>query len=184
VAPVFHKRKAEYRGDFTLLARATPFLLEPGSPSCSSFAGKSAKPPTARWELAPSDVKGVLEEQYQRILHNQDYRQALVHGMWSWDVASPNKITATRIRKKKIIRVHLTADDLEEFALAMGEINLAIQYPRGLADVGRPLDSRGWILQSKGDQRAERSSSFQGTSPHASRRTAQVTCSRHWRNSA
>jgi hypothetical protein len=94
-------------------------------------------------ESSPTDVKAVLEEQYRLISHYHDFRQALVHGMWSWDSASPDKITATRIRKTEIISIHMTADDLEDVALAMGEIHFNIRCPRGLRDLADALAHRG-----------------------------------------
>jgi hypothetical protein len=72
--------------------------------------------------------KEVLQEQHKGIVHYHDFRNALVHGMWDWSRATPEKITATRIRKKEVLRTHFTADDLASFASALETINFKVRY--------------------------------------------------------
>jgi len=93
----------------------------------------------ALWEThvvnkASDKRKEVLQEQYKSIFHYYDFRNALVHGMWNWSKAAPEKITATRIRKKEVLRTHFTADDLASFASALATINFKVRYPGGLEE--------------------------------------------------
>lgn len=94
------------------------------------------------------EEKKKLEEQYALIHHYQGYRDALVHGMWDWDAASPNKIKTTRVRKTEIISTHFTAADLEEFSREVARINFNVRYPRGLGDLAETIKERGYISRS------------------------------------
>ena len=84
-----------------------------------------------------------LEEQYRLIRHYKDYRDALVHGMWDWDTASPDKIKTIRVRREEVITVHFTAADLEEFSLAVARINFNVRYPRGADDWAEMMMQKG-----------------------------------------
>jgi hypothetical protein len=94
--------------------------------------------------------KEVLQEQHKSILHYYDFRNALVHGMWDWSQAAPEKITATRIRKKEVRRVHFTADDLASFASALETINFSVRYPDGIEEFatrGSSMSRQGfWMM--------------------------------------
>ncbi len=91
------------------------------------------------------EAKKKLEEQYDLICHYLGYRDALVHGMWDWDTASPNKIRTTRVRKTEIISTEFTAADLEEFSLAVARINFNVRYPRGVDDLAERINKGGYI---------------------------------------
>jgi hypothetical protein len=86
------------------------------------------------WEMrvvnkAAGKRKEALQKQSGSIRYHHDFRNALVHGMWDWSVAAPEKITAIRLRKKEIRRTHFTADDLASFASDLAAINFRIRYP-------------------------------------------------------
>lgn len=85
-------------------------------------------------DRATGNRKKVLQEQHKSILHYHDFRNALVHGMWDWSKAAPEKITATRIRKREVLRTHFTADDLASFASALETINFKVRYPGGVEE--------------------------------------------------
>jgi hypothetical protein len=95
---------------------------------------------------ATSKTKRVLGKQYDSIRRYSEYRNALVHGMWDWDLAAPEKITTTRIRKKEVITTHFTASDLEDFSWTVAEINFALRYPRGPKDLVRERMRQGFFL--------------------------------------
>lgn len=78
------------------------------------------------------DRRKVLEQQLEKILKLKNCRDALVHGMWGWSKNDLSKISAVRIRKKEIISVHFTADDLADFYSRLGGINFKIRFPGGL----------------------------------------------------
>jgi hypothetical protein len=86
-----------------------------------------------------------LEEQYSLIRHYQGHRDALVHGMWNWDTASPNKIKTTRVRKTEILSTHFTAADLEVLSLSVARINFHIRYPLGDDDLAEMINRGGYI---------------------------------------
>jgi len=108
----------------------------------------------ALWEThvvnnAAGKRKEVLQEQHKSICHYHDFRDALVHGMWDWSPATPEKITATRVRKKEVLRTHFTADDLASFSSDLETINFKVKYPGGLAEYGAAMAERGSYMSRR-----------------------------------
>jgi hypothetical protein len=99
---------------------------------------------------AKGRCKMKLEKCYDRITKCHDYRTALVHGMWDWNPSAPEKIAATRIRKRQIITTHFTASDLEDFANTLGEINYDIVYPGGLRQHASAMAAQGFSMGRMG----------------------------------
>jgi|ERR1700722_66283 hypothetical protein len=99
---------------------------------------------------AVGERKKVLQEQYKSIDRYHDFRDALVHGMWDWSVAAPEKITATRIRKKEIVRTHFTADDLASFASELAMINFKVRYPGGPEEYATAMSEQGSFVSRRG----------------------------------
>ena len=89
--------------------------------------------------------KEVLQEQCKSMRHYQDFRDALVHGMWDWSKAAPAKITATRIRKREVRRTHFTADDLASLASELGTINFKVRYPGGHEEYANSMPEQGHV---------------------------------------
>ncbi|VBI24668.1 hypothetical protein [Burkholderia pseudomallei] len=85
----------------------------------------------------------VLERQYERICHYQEFRHALVHGMWDWSESDPGRITSVRIKKRQVCRNHFTADELEKFNLALQQINFRIRYPGGTSEFAMKAAEQG-----------------------------------------
>jgi hypothetical protein len=98
---------------------------------------------------AVGERKEVLLEQHKNICHYHDFRNALVHGMWDWSAATPEKITATRVRKKRILRTHFTADDLASFASVLAAINFKVKYPGCLAEYGAAMAEQGSYMSRR-----------------------------------
>jgi hypothetical protein len=94
--------------------------------------------------------KEALQEQCRRIRHYQDFRNALAHGMWDWSTGAPEKITATRVRKKEVLSTTFTADDLASFALVLSEINFAVRYPGGFEDYAISMAEQGSGISRRG----------------------------------
>lgn len=94
--------------------------------------------------------KEVLQEQCKSIRHYHDFRNALVHGMWDWSKVAPEKITATRIRKKEIRRMHFTADDLASFASVLAAINFKVRYPGGFEEYANAVAEEGAYMSRRG----------------------------------
>lgn len=92
----------------------------------------------------------VLEQQHEKILKLKDYRDALVHGMWQWSKAELSKITSVRIRKKEIISVHFTADDLADFSLKVASVNFKLRFPGGLEDLAEQRAAEGFYVSRLG----------------------------------
>lgn len=101
---------------------------------------------------ATGERKEVLKKQHRSILHYYDFRNALVHGMWEWSLAAPEKITAVRIKskKKEVLRTHFTADDLASFASALETINFTIRYPGGFEEWAKEMAERGEYISRRG----------------------------------
>ncbi len=85
----------------------------------------------------------VLEQQLKRVLELKGYRDALVHGMWQWSKDELSKISTVRIRKKEIISVQFTADDLADFYSRIGSINFNIRFPGGLEEFAQMRAAEG-----------------------------------------
>jgi len=76
--------------------------------------------------------KSILNDQYNKIKQFYDYRNALVHGMWDWDLSKPEVLNTTRILKKNIIKTTFNPGDLEHFHTELAQINLLVRYPGGM----------------------------------------------------
>jgi len=93
----------------------------------------------------------VLQQQYERIVSLIEYRNALVHGMWSWSQKDPkNRINVTRIRKKEIITTHFTVEDLVDFVDQLGSINFKIRFPRGANEYALARIKQGFHISRRG----------------------------------
>ncbi|WP_018507502.1 hypothetical protein [Thiobacillus thioparus] len=99
---------------------------------------------------AEDERRKVLEQQYEKILKLKDYRDALVHGMWQWSKAELSKITSVRIRKKEIISVHFTADDLADFSLQLARVNFKLRFPGGIEDLAEQRTAEGSYINRIG----------------------------------
>lgn len=99
---------------------------------------------------AEDERRKVLEQQYEKILKLKDYRDALVHGMWQWSKAELSKITSVRIRKKEIISVHFTADDLADFSLQLARVNFKLRFPGGIEDLAEQRAAEGSYINRLG----------------------------------
>jgi len=101
-------------------------------------------------DAAKGKRREVLERQYAAICHYQEFRHALVHGMWDWSASDLGRITSVRVHKREQRRVHFTADDLEEFNLALQRINFRIRYPRGTVEFAMKTARQGLHVSRRG----------------------------------
>jgi hypothetical protein len=92
----------------------------------------------------------VLQQQYEIILKLKEYRDALVHGMWQWSKDELSRISTVRIRKKEIISVHFTADDLNEFYSRLGSTNFKLRFPGGLEEYAQKQPKEGFYFSRLG----------------------------------
>lgn len=103
----------------------------------------------------------VLQQQYEEILKLKDFRDALVHSMWEWSSSELVKINAVRIRKKEVISVQFTAEDLENFYHRIGSINFKLRFPGGIEELAQKMAevgfnaSRRWLSLMRGDVLAD-----------------------------
>ncbi|PLT20483.1 hypothetical protein CXP34_02420 [Ralstonia mannitolilytica] len=100
------------------------------------------------WKVRVVDVaddprREVLQRQYARICHYHGFRQAIVHGMWDWKASDLGRISSVRVRRRELVTVHFTADDLEAFCLDMHKINFRIRYPAGAEDCAKAMMEEG-----------------------------------------
>lgn len=131
------------------------FADQPGSELPKEMNNMQFSQVLALWETrvvqtAAGDRKEVLQAQCESIRHFHGFRDALVHGMWDWSKTAPEKITATRIRKKEIIRTHFTADDLASFASALETINFKVRYPGGIEEFAKSMAEKGAHMSRRG----------------------------------
>lgn len=97
-------------------------------------------------EPAEGKRRKVLRGLHARVEALQDHRNALVHGMWTWDPARPSQITTIRVRGNKVVRAIFTADDLQQFALDVSDLHLKIRYPCGNEDLAADILSDGYSV--------------------------------------
>lgn len=102
--------------------------------------------------IAKAEVErgNILAQQHEKILKLKEYRDALVHGMWQWSKAELSQIISVRIRRKEVISVHLTADDLADFSLQLARINFKLRSPAGLEDLAAQLAEEGSYVSRLG----------------------------------
>jgi hypothetical protein len=79
--------------------------------------------------------KEVLTKQYDEINRLIVFRNALIHGMWDWDQDNLEVLKTTRIRKKEIVETTFMPGTLQDFATDLGQINMLIRYPGGMAEL-------------------------------------------------
>lgn len=106
------------------------------------------------WKARVADVAGgeravVLQQQFARITHLHDSRNALIHGMWTWSMAEPEKISTTRVSKTQVITVHFPAGSLADFHEELGVINFKIRYPGGAEDLARERADEGGFISRR-----------------------------------
>ncbi|WP_185966141.1 hypothetical protein [Rhodopseudomonas palustris] len=101
-------------------------------------------------EVSAPERRDVLRKQLSQIKHLLDYRNALVHGMLKWNADDLDRITAIRVRKKEILSVHFTAEDLFDFQQQLASINYFIRYPLGLIDRAAELEKVGGYVSRAG----------------------------------
>ena len=92
------------------------------------------------------ECKSVLNKQYDKIIDLQDYRNALVHGMWEWKPDDPKVLVTSRVRKQEVISTKFNSGDLEHFSTELAQINLLIRYPGGADELHQEqIDQGGYI---------------------------------------
>lgn len=100
--------------------------------------------------------RSVLEKQKKKIESYQDYRNALVHGMWEWDRNQPEVVKTTRIRKKEVITTKFNEGDLHDFYTELAQINLYIRYPGGMEDIFMERAKQGFYVNEAALRRMSR----------------------------
>jgi hypothetical protein len=101
----------------------------------------------------------ILEAQGKKIESYQDYRNALVHGMWGWEPGHPEVITTTRIKKKNIITTKFNDGDLQDLYTELAQINLYIRYPGGIDDIVKEREEKGFYINEAALRRMSREKS-------------------------
>ena len=92
----------------------------------------------------------ILSQQYEKIVELKDHRNALVHGMWSWNPNQPDIITTTRIKKKEIIATKFKSDDLEHLYTQISQIYFNLKFPGGRDEYYQACASKGVSFSRKG----------------------------------
>jgi hypothetical protein len=100
-------------------------------------------------DVAKGERAAVLQQQFARITHLHDTRNALIHGMWEWSMAEPQKISTTRVSKAQVITVHFPHGSLADLHKELGVINYKIRYPGGAEDLARDRASQGGFISRR-----------------------------------
>ena len=70
--------------------------------------------------------------------------------MWQWSPSELEKISTLRIRKKEIISVHFTADDLEELYGRVAGINFKLRWLGGIEELAQKRAEEGFHISRRG----------------------------------
>jgi len=97
-------------------------------------------------DKAQGDRSRVLQLQLDEILRLKDFRDALVHGMWHWSPKDLARVSTVRVRKKEVITVHFTADDLADFYRRLAIVNFKLRYPGGTEDLAAERAQAGSFI--------------------------------------
>ncbi|SDU37947.1 hypothetical protein [Pseudomonas orientalis] len=100
-------------------------------------------------EVEEGDRAEVLTQQFEKITRLHDSRNALIHGMWTWSMDEPEKISTTRVSKKQIITMHFPAGSLADFHDELSVINAKIKYPGGVEDTARERENEGVFISRR-----------------------------------
>lgn len=82
-------------------------------------------------DTSEGELANILRAQHDKIVDLKEFRDSLVHGMWSWSKKDISLLSSRRIRKKEIITINFTASDLEDFDIKLRKINFKIRHPGG-----------------------------------------------------
>lgn len=93
---------------------------------------------------ADAERAAALREVHIGIEAKQEARNALVHGMWSWDTSAPGLVFVTRVKRDTVIRSVFDAKSLEALALDVCDLLYKLKYPRGIADQAEELGNDGY----------------------------------------
>lgn len=106
------------------------------------------------WKTHVADVAEggraeVFKQLYTKINHQLDSRNAMIHGMWTWTVDDPEKISTMRVSKKQLITMDFPAGSLADIHKQLAVINFKIRYPGGLEDYARERGEEGFSISRK-----------------------------------
>lgn len=99
---------------------------------------------------ATGERADVLRLQLDEISRLKNSRDALVHGMWRWSAGTLERISTVRVRKKQVITMHFTLDDLKDFSDRLGDINFRIRYPGGAEEFAQARAEQGGAFSRRG----------------------------------
>ena len=88
----------------------------------------------------------VLKAQIAEIKFLKDFRDALAHGMWTWDPSTLERITSFRPKHKTLLMVHFTPRDLEDIATRLADVNFRIRHPSRPEDFLKSMIDSGGIF--------------------------------------
>ncbi|WP_432755273.1 hypothetical protein [Pseudomonas sp. WMBT8] len=100
-------------------------------------------------EVEEGERAVLLEQQFENITRLHESRNALIHGMWTWSMAEPEKISTTRVSKKQVITLHFPAGSLADFHKELSVINFKIRYPGGVEDLARERENEGGFISRR-----------------------------------
>ena len=97
-------------------------------------------------EFGPETEKQRMKPIIGKIANLEDSRHRIVHGLWDWDRANPERIKASSFRPPHEFESALDASKIERLAKRVAEVNFAIRYPNGIAGVlGEWTDENGQV---------------------------------------
>ena len=101
-------------------------------------------------DTAEAERATVLRQLFDAILSLKEGRDTIVHGMWKWSADELARISTVRVRKKEVITVHFTADDLESLGARLASINFKLRYPGGADERVRQMAEQGGHISRRG----------------------------------
>jgi len=93
--------------------------------------------------------RDVLQSQYTEICRLKDARNALAHGKWQWSAGDLGQISTVRVKRRQVITMHFSADDLADFADRLAAINFHLRFPGGIVDLARAQMQEGGYISRR-----------------------------------
>lgn len=97
-------------------------------------------------DVSDGDVKSLLQRSYEKILKLKDFRNSIVHGMWTFSKDELKTISTVRAKKGMLHYTVFNDGDLSDFCMKVAQLNWDILYPNGFSQFLQENMRNGWYI--------------------------------------
>ena len=127
-----HWAYLEHAVYFATLELADRFgMPAPEDAKRSSFTRRLGALTQMSRKIPDDDERKRLERLVSRIANAEQDRHKMTHGIWDWDHADPERLSASSFRPGYEFEKRYDTAALHNLASRIGEISFALQYPEG-----------------------------------------------------